>query len=175
MLRGRVSPVGKVKEKVLGAHRAGAIVPWVNRKDVELEVLYRRMCARVCSSCLRGRCARRSTRLSKGCYRHDARSCRLSRAGYESCHSASISLLVRNRRILRFAVFVWRSHLTQFFLFECSTCTSSPLNDTCVCNPIFQPESFNQTYAEMAAFEKNAISHRSKALRKLREHLSSWS
>ena len=40
-LRGRVSPVGGVKEKVLGAHRAGAnkvIVPWANRKDVELDV-----------------------------------------------------------------------------------------------------------------------------------------
>ncbi|KAH9039672.1 Lon protease C-terminal proteolytic domain-containing protein, partial [Lactarius pseudohatsudake] len=40
-LRGRVSPVGGVKEKVLGAHRAGAnkvIVPWANRKDVEHDV-----------------------------------------------------------------------------------------------------------------------------------------
>jgi len=41
MLRGRVSSVGGVKEKVLGAHRAGAkkvIVPWANRKDVEHDV-----------------------------------------------------------------------------------------------------------------------------------------
>ncbi|KAH9044893.1 ATP-dependent protease La [Lactarius deliciosus] len=40
-LRGRVSPVCGVKEKVLGAHRAGAnkvIVPWANRKDVEHDV-----------------------------------------------------------------------------------------------------------------------------------------
>ncbi|KAH9029165.1 Lon protease C-terminal proteolytic domain-containing protein [Lactarius pseudohatsudake] len=40
-LRGRVSPVGGVKEKVLGAHRAGAnkvIVPWANRKDVVHDV-----------------------------------------------------------------------------------------------------------------------------------------
>jgi ATP-dependent Lon protease len=40
-LRGRVSPVGGIKEKVLGAHRAGAnkvILPWVNRKDVEHDV-----------------------------------------------------------------------------------------------------------------------------------------
>ncbi|KAH9022788.1 ATP-dependent protease La [Lactarius pseudohatsudake] len=40
-LRGRVSPVGGVKEKVLGAHRAGAnkvIVPWANREDVEHDV-----------------------------------------------------------------------------------------------------------------------------------------
>ncbi|KAH9039666.1 ribosomal protein S5 domain 2-type protein [Lactarius pseudohatsudake] len=40
-LRGRVSPVGGVKEKVLGAHRAGAnkvVVPWANRKDVEHDV-----------------------------------------------------------------------------------------------------------------------------------------
>ncbi|KAH9026147.1 Lon protease C-terminal proteolytic domain-containing protein [Lactarius hengduanensis] len=41
-LRGRVSPVGVVKERVLGAHRAGAnkvIVPWANRKDVEHDML----------------------------------------------------------------------------------------------------------------------------------------
>jgi ATP-dependent Lon protease len=40
-LRGRVSPVGGIKEKVLGAHRAGAsrvILPWANRKDVEHDV-----------------------------------------------------------------------------------------------------------------------------------------
>ncbi|KAH9022790.1 Lon protease C-terminal proteolytic domain-containing protein [Lactarius pseudohatsudake] len=40
-LRGRVSPVGGVKEKVLGAHRAGAnkvVVPRANRKDVEHDV-----------------------------------------------------------------------------------------------------------------------------------------
>jgi ATP-dependent Lon protease len=40
-LRGRVSPVGGVKEKVLGAHRAGAnkvIVPWANQEDVGLDV-----------------------------------------------------------------------------------------------------------------------------------------
>jgi ATP-dependent Lon protease len=37
-LRGQVSPVGGIKEKVFGAHRAGpnrAILPWANRKDVE--------------------------------------------------------------------------------------------------------------------------------------------
>jgi ATP-dependent Lon protease len=40
-LRGRVSPVGGIKEKVLGAHRAGAnrvILPRANRKDVEHDV-----------------------------------------------------------------------------------------------------------------------------------------
>ena len=40
-LRGRVTPVGGVKEKVLGAHRAGVhtvILPWANRKDVEADV-----------------------------------------------------------------------------------------------------------------------------------------
>jgi ATP-dependent Lon protease len=40
-LRGRVSPVGGIKEKVLGAHRAGAnrvILPWANRRDVEHDV-----------------------------------------------------------------------------------------------------------------------------------------
>jgi ATP-dependent Lon protease len=36
-LRGRVTPVGGIKEKVLGAHRAGItklILPYANRKDV---------------------------------------------------------------------------------------------------------------------------------------------
>ncbi|KIL63580.1 hypothetical protein M378DRAFT_79441 [Amanita muscaria Koide BX008] len=40
-LRGRVTPVGGIKEKVLGAHRAHmttVILPWGNRKEVEHEV-----------------------------------------------------------------------------------------------------------------------------------------
>ncbi|KAI0351613.1 ATP-dependent protease La [Trametes cingulata] len=40
-LRGRVGPVGGIKEKVLGAHRARitkVILPWANRKDVEHDV-----------------------------------------------------------------------------------------------------------------------------------------
>ncbi|KZT23038.1 ATP-dependent protease La [Neolentinus lepideus HHB14362 ss-1] len=40
-LRGRVAPVGGIKEKVLGAHRAQmkkVILPWANRKDVEHDV-----------------------------------------------------------------------------------------------------------------------------------------
>ncbi|KAA1475792.1 ATP-dependent protease La [Dentipellis sp. KUC8613] len=40
-LRGRVTPVGGIKEKVLGAHRAGMtklVLPWANRKDVEHDV-----------------------------------------------------------------------------------------------------------------------------------------
>ena len=40
-LRGRVEPVGGIKEKVLGAHRAGmkkVILPWANRKDVDHDV-----------------------------------------------------------------------------------------------------------------------------------------
>ncbi|KDQ54462.1 hypothetical protein JAAARDRAFT_209196 [Jaapia argillacea MUCL 33604] len=40
-LRGRVTPVGGIKEKVLGAHRAKiskVILPWANRKDVEHDV-----------------------------------------------------------------------------------------------------------------------------------------
>jgi ATP-dependent Lon protease len=40
-LRGRVTPVGGIKEKVLGAHRAGitkVILPFPNRKDVEHDV-----------------------------------------------------------------------------------------------------------------------------------------
>lgn len=38
-------------------------------------------------------------------------------------------------------------------------------------DPIFQPAGFDQTYAEMEKDTKNSISHRYKALAKLREHL----
>ena len=38
-------------------------------------------------------------------------------------------------------------------------------------DPIFQPESQNLTYAEMDADEKNRISHRFKALDKIKEFL----
>ena len=38
-------------------------------------------------------------------------------------------------------------------------------------DPVFQPDGFDQTYAEMTAEEKNGISHRGKALDALREYL----
>ena len=38
-------------------------------------------------------------------------------------------------------------------------------------DPIFQPESYDQTYAEMDKSEKNKISHRGKALGKLKDFL----
>jgi len=38
-------------------------------------------------------------------------------------------------------------------------------------DPIFQPDGFNKTFAEMSAEEKNAISHRRLALEKFREFL----
>ena len=41
-------------------------------------------------------------------------------------------------------------------------------------DPIFQPESHNLTYAEMDADEKNRISHRFKALDKIKEFLTSY-
>lgn len=37
-------------------------------------------------------------------------------------------------------------------------------------DPCFEPDGFNQTYAEMPKDVKNAISHRGKALDALREH-----
>ena len=36
----------------------------------------------------------------------------------------------------------------------------------------FQPSTFNQTYAEMDSVEKNKISHRGRALEKLKEWLN---
>lgn len=38
-------------------------------------------------------------------------------------------------------------------------------------DPIFKPNSFNKTYAEMTSSEKNQISHRRKALDKLKKYL----
>lgn len=40
-------------------------------------------------------------------------------------------------------------------------------------DPIFKPKGFNITFSEMSMAEKNKISHRGKAVRKLIEHLSS--
>ena len=38
-------------------------------------------------------------------------------------------------------------------------------------DPIFQPEGFDQTYAELDRTVKNSISHRARALQALKEHL----
>ena len=38
-------------------------------------------------------------------------------------------------------------------------------------DPIFQPEGFDQTYAELNPTVKNSISHRAQALQALKEHL----
>lgn len=38
-------------------------------------------------------------------------------------------------------------------------------------DPIFFPEGFNKTFAEMGALEKDALSHRGKALEKLRDYI----
>lgn len=42
-------------------------------------------------------------------------------------------------------------------------------------DPIFEPEGFNKTFAEMTSEEKNSLSHRRLAFEKLREYFSSLS
>jgi inosine triphosphate pyrophosphatase len=37
-------------------------------------------------------------------------------------------------------------------------------------DPIFEPDGFSETYAQMDKAEKNKISHRYRSLQKLREH-----
>ena len=39
-------------------------------------------------------------------------------------------------------------------------------------DPVFQPEGFDQTYAEMESQTKNSISHRGRALEKLKQFFS---
>lgn len=38
-------------------------------------------------------------------------------------------------------------------------------------DPVFQPDGYNQTFAEMNSDEKNKISHRANALKKLKDFL----
>ena len=38
-------------------------------------------------------------------------------------------------------------------------------------DPVFQPDGFDQTYAEIPLEEKNKISHRGRALEKVKEYL----
>lgn len=40
-------------------------------------------------------------------------------------------------------------------------------------DPVFQPNGFNQTFAEMSNEMKNSISHRKRALEKLKDYLYS--
>ena len=40
-------------------------------------------------------------------------------------------------------------------------------------DPVFQPDGFDQTYAELDSKVKNSISHRGRALEKLKEYFSS--
>ena len=47
----------------------------------------------------------------------------------------------------------------------------APRGDRFGWDPIFQPDGYAHTYAEMSEDEKNKISHRTLALNKLKQHL----
>ena len=59
------------------------------------------------------------------------------------------------------------------FMFEPYPCTRfllMPVFASSIRDPVFQPDGYNETYAEMDKAIKNRISHRSQALALLRQH-----
>ena len=63
----------------------------------------------------------------------------------------------------------------ELFVGECHGTIVPPRGDTTFgWDPVFQPDGYTQTFAEMSLEEKNKISHRSRALQKVKEYLQSY-
>ncbi len=93
---------------------------------------------------------------------------------------ANMNLLLKNldkktERSARFRTAIALIYKGQEYLFE-GICPGNILrerhgNEGFGYDPIFQPEGFTQSFAEMSAEEKNAISHRGRATQKLAHFL----
>ena len=113
---------------------------------------------------------------------HSARYAELFGAGDTHDSDANMNLLLHNLenitdRSARFRTVIALIYKGQEYLFE-GICPGKILHERHGSegfgyDPIFQPEGFDHSFAQMSAEEKNAISHRGRATQKLAEFLKS--
>ena len=113
---------------------------------------------------------------------HSARYAELFGKGDTHDSDANMNLLLNNLeektdRSARFRTVIALIYKGQEYLFE-GICPGKILherhgNEGFGYDPIFQPTGFDQSFAQMSAEEKNAISHRGRATQKLAEFLCS--
>lgn len=113
---------------------------------------------------------------------HSARYAELFSKGDTHDSDANMNLLLKNLeekidRSARFRTVIALIYKGQEYLFE-GICPGKILHERHGSegfgyDPIFQPTGFDQSFAQMSAEEKNAISHRGRATQKLAEFLKS--
>jgi XTP/dITP diphosphohydrolase len=113
---------------------------------------------------------------------HSARYAELFGKGDTHDSDANMNLLLKNLeekndRSARFRTVIALIYKGQEYLFE-GICPGKILHERHGSegfgyDPIFQPTGFDQSFAQMSAEEKNAISHRGRATQKLAEFLKS--